>query len=80
MGSSPTRRTNNRNILGYRCGKIAELEVPGVSQDFRGRLAQLVRASVLHTGGQRFEPSIAHHFLTVPKPFVHLAIRAIRRR
>ena len=26
-----------------------------------GRLAQLVRASVLHTGGQRFKSSTAHH-------------------
>src|SRR4051812_32161635 len=27
-----------------------------------GRLAQLVRASVLHTEGRGFEPLIAHHF------------------
>jgi hypothetical protein len=27
---------------------------------YRGRLAQLVRASVLHTEGQRFKPSTAH--------------------
>ena len=26
-----------------------------------GRLAQLVRASVLHTEGRRFDPVIAHH-------------------
>ena len=27
----------------------------------KGGLAQMVRASVLHTEGQRFESSIAHH-------------------
>ena len=28
----------------------------------KGRLAQLARASVLHTEGQRFKSSTAHHF------------------
>lgn len=33
--------------------------------DCIGRLAQPVRASVLHTEGQRFEPSIAHQYQTL---------------
>ena len=50
MGSSPAKR--------------ATLPIPpfGTSEPSRGRLAQLVRASVLHTEGQRFESSIAHTF------------------
>ena len=41
----------------------AEAQVVGSSPAKRatGRLAQLVRASVLHTEGHRFEPCTAHH-------------------
>ena len=36
-------------------------------QQIYGRLAQLVRASDLHSEGQRFESSIAHHFFTLQR-------------
>ena len=39
-----------------------------------GRLAQMVRASVLHTEGQRFESSIAHHPLRQADNSYHLFI------
>lgn len=32
-----------------------------------GRLAQLVRAPVLQTGGRRFESYIAHHKIDIPR-------------
>ena len=38
----------------------------------RGQLAQLVRASVLHTGGHRFESCTAHHF-KINKGFKQIA-------
>ncbi len=63
MGSSPAKRAltfpHFPKPIAARCGAR-----PSATQ-FRvvlgpGRLAQLVRASVLHTEGQRFESSIAH--------------------
>jgi hypothetical protein len=35
----------------------------------RGRLAQLARASVLHTEGRGFEPLSAHHELIEKTPY-----------
>ena len=43
----------------------------------RGRLAQLVRAPVLHAGGQRFKSSTAHHFLNLKSPYAVISIRAL---
>ncbi len=64
MGSSPAKRTltfpyppeYRTTRPGARPGEPGSNIALGP-----GRLAQLVRASVLHTEGQRFESSIAHH-------------------
>ena len=44
-----------------------------------GRLAQMVRASVLHTGGQRFKPSTAHHLPRSLLPAFSLANNLSKR-
>ena len=57
MGSSPAKRATNFPIPKPECAQ------PGIQVHatlYRGGLAQLVRASVLHTEGQRFESSIPH--------------------
>ena len=42
----------------------------------KGGLAQMVRASVLHTEGQRFESSIPHHQLqAIPRNSAHSLAR-----
>lgn len=38
-----------------------------------GQLAQLVRASVSHTGGRRFESSTAHH-CTFDKRYIEMKV------
>ena len=53
MGSSPAKRATNFPIPNPSIQVHATL--------YRGGLAQLVRASVLHTEGQRFKSSIPHH-------------------
>ncbi len=42
-----------------------------------GRLAQLVRAPVLHTGGHRFEPCIAHHLIPFLLPSSRFALSLV---
>ncbi len=64
MGSSPAKRA-----LTFPCSPEYRTTRPSARPGEPsanaalgpGRLAQLVRASVLHTEGQRFESSIAHH-------------------
>jgi hypothetical protein len=57
VGSSPAKRA----ILKRAPGKSLAFWV------YKGRLAQLVRASVLHTEGQRFKSSTAHFFYYISR-------------
>ena len=62
MGSSPAKRAYFGHILERapsRCGYHPRPDTPPLDGP-QGRLAQLVRASVLHTEGRRFDSVIAH--------------------
>ena len=59
MGSSPAKRATTSPISKIRNAPDPVIEI--YATPYRGGLAQLVRASVLHTEGQRFESSIPHH-------------------
>ena len=62
MGSSPAKRATNLQTELPKDPPHTTQHRPGSSP--RGGLAQLVRASVLHTEGQRFESSIPHQMPT----------------
>ena len=62
MGSSPAKRAFDPVALREPPAPPPHPAPRGLPRTTRrGRLAQLVRASVLHTEGRRFEPVIAHH-------------------
>ena len=71
MGSRPTKRATpflpTKILDQLRSHDSFFTHTPPYAKivSYLGRLAQLVRASVLHTGGQRFKSSTAHHAVKI---------------